>query len=230
LRKSPHPLLVATLLILILGALKHGSDIAGTGGDVVFVVAFLFQVFVPIWLIEREGNTLAEYKIALPRQGGKLDWQAIGIDFRRVLLFSLVSLALFFAGYHALQMFFANQNGMTAHFSFALPDNFLNFSIASIAVVALSEEIFYRGYLQTQLLKRCPAVQWPVVLVFVVTNVFFALGHFIGDYHFDRLLPFFPGLLFSYLVFRSRSIFGAVLFHGLCNIFAEVLRESYFWK
>lgn len=216
-RDIAQTLLVAALLIVLLGAVKHASHFSSSGADIAFALAFLFQVFVPIWLIERDGQTLRAFKICLPQ-----NWWKSAKD---VLLAILVTFPPFFLAYFGLQAYFASQNGMTAEFSLALPPNFWTYVIANIGIVAVSEEVFYRGYVQTQLLK-----QWPVALVFIVTNLFFALGHFVGDYNFARLLPFFPGLLFSFLAFRSDSIFGAIVFHGLCNIFAELLRESFFWK
>jgi len=216
-RETQKTLLVAALLIVLLGAVKHASHFASSGADIAFALAFLFQVFVPIWLIERDGHSLRAFKICWPQ-----NWLKSATD---VLIASLVTLPPFFLAYYGLQTYFAGQHGMTAQFSFAIPTNFWTYVVANVGIVAVSEEIFYRGYVQTQLLK-----QWPIVLVFIVTNLFFALGHFVGDYNFARLLPFFPGLLFSFLAFRSDSIFGAVLFHGLCNIFAELLRESFFWK
>ena len=203
-------LLVATILIVVIGILKHLADYSANTRDFAFVAVVLFQVFVPGWLVKKQEL---------------VDWHNWRADLKRVALLVLVFFPLFWLGYHSLQSFFASQNEMTAHFSFAVPSDFFLFVLTSAIIVSVSEEIFYRGYVQTQLLKA-----WPVAPAIIVTNLFFALGHFIGDYHFGRLLTFFPGLLFSYLVFRSRSLFGAVLFHGLCNIFAELLRESYYWK
>jgi len=224
-RETQKSISVALFLILMFGALKHAAKISPSVTDLAFAFAFLFQVFVPIWLIEREGRSLSDFKIWLPKIGNRLDWHALWLDLRRVLFFTLLIFPLFFVAYYGLQMFLAAQNGRVAHFSPALPDNLLNFTITSLLIVAVAEEIFYRGYVQTTLLK-----QWSVPVAFFVTNLLFALGHFIGDYQFGRLLPFFPGLLFSYLVLRSRSIVGAVLFHGLCNIYAELLRASYYWS
>lgn len=216
-RETQRALLLACLLIVLFGALKHAAKMMPAGGDIAFAMAFLFQVFVPVWIIEKQGFKLQDFKIGFPKEGL---WQ----DLRRVFILSAIVFVLFFAGYYVLQSVLAGQNGMQAHFKPALPDSFLNFALATV-VVALAEEVFYRGYIQTTLLK-----EWSVPIAFVVTNIFFALGHFIGDYHFGRLLPFFPGLLFSYLVFRSRSIVGAIIFHGLCNIYAELLRASYYWS
>jgi membrane protease YdiL (CAAX protease family) len=216
-KETQKTLLVAALFMVLLGAVKHGSRLNPSGADIAFAIAFLFQVFVPIWLIERDRLPLSEFKICLPQNWAK--------DLTSVLIVSIVTLPPFFLAYYFLQNYFASTHGMTAHFEMAVPQDFLTHSIANLGLIALSEELFYRGYIQTRLLK-----QWPVVAVFVVTNAFFAFGHFIGDYNFARLLPFFPGLLFSYLAYRSKSIAPAVLYHGICNIFSELLRESFFWK
>jgi membrane protease YdiL (CAAX protease family) len=103
--------------------------------------------------------------------------------------------------------------------------------IGTIFLVALPEEIFYRGYMQTRLdhvfkgrLQVFGAeLGWSVV----VTSAFFAVGHLL-EFKPDRLGTFFPGLVFGWLRAKTGSIGGAVAFHSACNVWAAFLHNSYF--
>ena len=104
-------------------------------------------------------------------------------------------------------------------------------ALTHIFGVALPEETFYRGYLQPRLEAKWP----PKTLIFgatvgraaIVTAALFALGHFLGEWNPLRLGPFFPALVFSWQRNRTGSILGAISFHGLCNIFGEILFKLY---
>lgn len=97
--------------------------------------------------------------------------------------------------------------------------------------VALPEETFYRGFLLT----ISQSVWVPVTTVFgirfgkaaIVTNLFFALGHIVGEWNPLRFGPFFPGLVFAWLFNATGSIWGAVIYHAASNVFGEILALGY---
>ena len=97
--------------------------------------------------------------------------------------------------------------------------------------VALPEETFYRGFLltvfQSVWVPTKTLLGVPFGRAVIVTNLFFALGHFIGEWNPMRFGPFFPGLIFAWLFNATGSIWGAVLFHALSNVFGEVLALGY---
>ena len=98
-------------------------------------------------------------------------------------------------------------------------------------VIALPEEAFYRGFLQTRLDEAWPP-RWKLfgTLVgpgLVVTSVVFALGHVATELHPNRLAVFFPSLLFGWIRSRRRGIGAASAFHAFCNLFASYLARSY---
>ena len=103
--------------------------------------------------------------------------------------------------------------------------------MGQLLVIALPEEAFYRGYLQTRLDDAWGA-RWrllgarlgPGVLV---ASLLFAVGHMATEVHTNRLAVFFPSLLFGWLRARTGGIGSAVLFHALCNLFASYLASSY---
>jgi uncharacterized protein len=113
-----------------------------------------------------------------------------------------------------------------------LPDDFLVVALSQILVVAVPEEVFFRGYLLARFEERWPsrrrllgaAVGRPLLL----TSVLFALGHFLVDLQPARLAVFFPALAFGWMRSRSGSVAPGALFHALCNLLSEVLHESFF--
>jgi uncharacterized protein len=100
-----------------------------------------------------------------------------------------------------------------------------------LLVIALPEEAFYRGYLQSALdevwkprIRLLGAELGPGLLV---TSALFALGHLCTEFNAARLAVFFPSLAFGFLRSRSRGIGAGLVFHALCNLFASYLGQSY---
>ena len=115
---------------------------------------------------------------------------------------------------------------------FHLPEGFLVLALSQILVVAVPEEVFFRGYLMSRFEARFPsrrrfwgaAVGWPLL----VTSVLFAIGHFLVDFQPARLAVFFPALAFGWMRSRSGSVAPGAIFHALCNLLSEVMHESFF--
>lgn len=101
-----------------------------------------------------------------------------------------------------------------------------------LLMIALPEEAFYRGYLQTtleqQLGKTVNVLGARVGLGVVLTSVIFAFGHLCTELNPARLAVFFPSLVFGFLRARTGGIGASVLFHALCNLFSAYLIRSYF--
>ncbi len=97
--------------------------------------------------------------------------------------------------------------------------------------IALPEEAFYRGFLQTTLAfgfaRTRLSPRGAVFFAVLVTSAIFALGHLATAPQPARLAVFFPSLLFGWLRVRSRGIGSAIWFHAFCNTFASVLGQSY---
>jgi membrane protease YdiL (CAAX protease family) len=103
--------------------------------------------------------------------------------------------------------------------------------LTQVLAVALPEEMFYRGYLQTELSRRWPPVsQGPfrgLGLALLVSSAVFAIGHLVTVPHPARLAVFFPSLAFGWLRHQTGGIGASVLFHALCNLFALSLGRGY---
>ena len=119
------------------------------------------------------------------------------------------------------------------HFSFALPRRFDEMIIDDLFVVALPEEFFYRGYVQTRLRDAWPRgkLLWGARLgpAFWVTAILFALGH-LAIFQVWRLAVFFPALLFGWMRERSNSIVAPALVHAVSNLLVKVLDASFFGR
>ena len=109
---------------------------------------------------------------------------------------------------------------------------FFHFLLGQLLLVALPEEVFYRGYLQSRLELRFPKksrflgvmISWPALLW---TSTIFAIGHILTVPHPARLAVFFPSLLFGWMRSASGSVFSAILFHTACNLFAQIAFKFY---
>jgi len=105
-------------------------------------------------------------------------------------------------------------------------------ALGQLLVIALPEEAFYRGYLQTSLERDLgktisifgTKVGWGLVL----TSAIFAVGHLLTELNPARLAVFFPSLVFGFLRARSGGIGASILFHATCNLFSAYLLHSYF--
>ncbi len=107
----------------------------------------------------------------------------------------------------------------------------LDLVLGQLFVIALPEEAFFRGWLQTRLDRAWPSSRKllgaPVGWSLVATSVVFALAHVATQPHPARLAVFFPSLLFGWLRKRTGGIGAGVLFHAGCNILSYTLRLGF---
>jgi len=119
-------------------------------------------------------------------------------------------------------------HGPTHPFRWSAPDDLASFVLAQLVMVALPEEAFFRGFVQTRLSDAWPASRKllgadidPRALV--GQAALFALVHLAAEPHLDELATFFPGLLFGWLRARRGGIGAAVVLHALSNVLADFL-------
>jgi len=90
-----------------------------------------------------------------------------------------------------------------------------------LACVALPEEVFYRGYMQSRLNEAFPVrvrlFSACVGFGWLYTTLLFALGHYLIDFRVNTLATFLPGLVFGWLRERTGSVAASTIFHALCN-------------
>lgn len=104
-------------------------------------------------------------------------------------------------------------------------------SLTQLVLVALPEEAYFRGYLQTRLGDAWPGQRTLFgrripVLAIVTQALLFGLLHFVVEPNPARLAVAGPAILFGLLrTFRS-GIGAALFFHALCNLYSETLALS----
>ncbi len=99
-------------------------------------------------------------------------------------------------------------------------------------MVALPEEAFFRGYLQTSLsdLEKKPIRLLGASLApgaWLLQAILFALIHFLVDPHPARLAVFFPALLFGWTRAWRGGIGAAIALHAMSNLYSEILARSW---
>jgi membrane protease YdiL (CAAX protease family) len=117
------------------------------------------------------------------------------------------------------------------HPHFRLPGGFTMLVAAQLVVVALPEELFFRGYIQGRLEDAWPPT-WNlfgarVGGAWLFASALFALGHFFVTFEPQMLTRVFPGLVFGWMFSRTRSILAGTIFHAACNLLMEVLATSF---
>ena len=115
-----------------------------------------------------------------------------------------------------------------------LPGGFALLALTQLLVVALPEELFYRGWMQTSWAASDPSRKVRILGAdlgrgFLATQALFALGHLVRLQPW-RLGTFFPGLLFGWLRARTGDLAAPVLVHALSNLFIAVLEASFYGR
>ncbi|TXD38939.1 CPBP family intramembrane metalloprotease [Lujinxingia vulgaris] len=114
----------------------------------------------------------------------------------------------------------------------------LLWALTHLLLVALPEEVFYRGYLQTRLAQRLrdehdqPRQFLGLSLANWLTSALFALGHLLvpvgGAIIASRAAVFFPSLIFGWMRERSGSIIAPTIFHACANMMVLIVSVHYF--
>ena len=116
----------------------------------------------------------------------------------------------------------------THAFALSAPGDLASFVLGQLLMVALSEEAFFRGFVQTRLHdawkpNRTLFGAQLNVKVLVVQAALFALVHLATGLQVARLATFFPGLVFGWMRAKRGGIGASLVFHALCNVLAEFL-------
>jgi len=120
----------------------------------------------------------------------------------------------------------------TEGFSLTVPPNIASFAASQIIVIALPEEAFFRGYLQTALSdlgqKRCRVLGAELAPgAWALQAILFAAIHFMVDPRPARLAVFFPALLFGWIRSWRGGIGAALTLHAMSNLYSEILARSW---
>lgn len=205
------------------------------------VAAFLF-VTLPDGRLRARGERWDAYGLEWHGVRDPRTWRAWGRGAAAALVACAVVFPIFAAGFaiyaeilprlpHGLARLLAPYAG-APRFAFRLPDRLLVLALVQLLVVALPEEMLYRGFVQTSWARTAPGRGVTVLGArlgagFVWTQVLFALGHLVVLQPW-RLATFFPGLLFGWLRERTGGLPAPVVFHALSNLFIATLEASFY--
>ncbi len=119
-----------------------------------------------------------------------------------------------------------------AHFVPAGFPELWNFMAYQFLLVALPEEFFFRGYLQSTL-QQVFVPRWNILGVrigwgFFITAFVFAFAHSVIALQWWHFSIFFPALLFGYLREKTGTITAPIIVHAFSNIFIDWFVRSYF--
>ncbi|HYR55082.1 MAG TPA: MXAN_2755 family glutamic-type intramembrane protease [Myxococcaceae bacterium] len=196
------------------------------------LIATIAFLYLPLLAMNRREETYQDYGVTLRKWREDLKLAA--------LLFALI-VPLYFAAYLLFAQVLPHlprpiasylwPYGAPPHFRARLPANLDLWVLDQLFVVALPEEFFYRGYLQTRLRDAMPQGRFLLGArlgpAFFLTAALFAVGH-LAVFDIGRLAVFFPALLFGWLRERTGTVIGSGLLHAACNIYEIVLRLSFF--
>jgi membrane protease YdiL (CAAX protease family) len=205
------------------------------------VAAFLF-IALPDGLLRRRGEGWDAYGLPWDGLGDPHTWRAWGRGAAIALGVAAVVFPAFAAGFAAFAAALPAAPPAVARilapyvgaprFALRLPDGFAVLALVQLLVVALPEELFYRGFVQTAWARTAPERGVTVLGArlgagFLWTQVLFAAGHLVVLQPW-RLGTFFPGLLFGWLRARTGSLAAPVILHALSNLLIATLEASFY--
>jgi len=208
-----HPVRLATETLLVtIGTLAVVKAIEGRpipGMRWLLVPGLLVAAaLIPTWIARRH----------FPRLG--LDLDHIRLAWNVVSGVCLFALPIAFLGqWMAIRLGFP----MPSRPAFSGRGDFLSWFLHQFLYVAVAEEVFFRGYIQANvmrlLLRRqersLVTLRWAGI---VISATCFALAHLVVQGQVISLLTFLPGLLLAWLLVRTRSLLAPILFHGVANV------------
>jgi membrane protease YdiL (CAAX protease family) len=231
----------AIALLAVARALSRVDPSGVLAANLAGVAAFLFIVLADGRLRAR-GGSWRDHGVPSFAVRDRSTWVAYGRGLRAGLVSSgvvLPSFGLLFAAYAWVLPHLAP--GMAravapyaspGHVALRLPPDLALRAALQLLVVALPEELFYRGWMQTSWARSAPGrgVRFLGARLgagFVWTQLLFAAGHLVVLQPW-RLATFLPGLWFGWLRERHGSIVAPVVAHALANLFIQTLEASFY--
>ena len=223
------------------------AALAGIGAFVPFVddnlgalVAVVF-LYLPVYYAWRRGEDLVSYGFhAGPLRRGLL----IGLGAPLVLFpVFAIGFALFYEvvcqpgqppwlGKLAMPGLCSAWKGWREVHARGLDLGFLKLAFVQVVVIALPEELFFRGFVHEMCERALPPrrrlLGGGVGLALLLSSALFAAGHLASGLDPRRLAVFFPGLLFGWMRSATGSILAGTIAHAASNLFIRVLEQMFF--
>lgn len=221
---------VVAVLVTVLVRINITLPAIGHLGSALVAVLFLY---VPVFVAWRRTEDLHDYGFHAEPVGRGLVTAAVAIG----AIFPVFAL-----GYFAFYEIACNSDllshlvphnmcsrygGLAGLHAPALTGKLAEFCAVQLVVVALPEELFFRGFLLGLLERHFPPrrriLGGGVGLALVISAAMFALIHLPKDGDPRALATFFPGLLFGWMRSATGSIMASTLTHAGSNILIRFL-------
>jgi membrane protease YdiL (CAAX protease family) len=160
------------------------------------------------------------------------EFPRLGLDQRHFLpaLEVLCHICIYVFAALLVGLWFLTQAGLSIPLEPVIPEqhDWLTWVVYQFMYVAVAEEVFFRGYVQGNLMRLMGRHPWSggrveeCLAVFVSAAVF-AMAHFVVQGQAVSLLTFLPGLILAWLFLRTRTLLAPILFHGLANVTYGIL-------
>lgn len=174
-------------------------------------------IYVPIFVLWRRKERMDFFEASGPQLLRSLGW---------FLLLSAIVFPVIEAGNRWFQAEFFHR-----HYAGGNYQGLAKAALFHFLLVAIPEEFFYRGYMQTQFNRI-----WgrpfrlfgaPVGWALLFTSLLFALSHSMIVLRWWHFSIFFPSLAFGWLKERTGAITAGALFHALCNVYSFWVALNY---
>lgn len=245
----PRPLREVALTFLVTLAVIR-VDVAWFSGvllDLPLALVPVLFMWAPVWVMRRRGDDPDRFPLALPTP-----WEDRAIWARSAreaaVVIALITVP-FVAAYHVWQTGIFPEilrelcsfkvpgacvearRAATFAPMWRLPDQPARLVFYHLFFVAIPEEMFYRGYMQSRL-DDLWAPRWEIFGArlgpgWLLTCLVFAAGHSLVIFQWWHFAIFFPALVFGWLRARTGHILAGAFFHAWCNVLVAFLDAAW---
>ena len=231
---------VAVLYLVTLAAIRGVVEleaVVNSPYDILLVAVPILFMYAPVWSCRLRGADPDQYPISIvwPWTDPKPWLEALRIN----LVLWAVVLVPFVLGFHlwhtygvpALADLGVRLYPKLPELQWTWPSAPLQLALYHLFFVAVPEEMFYRGYVQSRLDEVFPP-RWRVLGALVgpgllLTCVIFAFGHSFVIWQWWHVFIVVPSLVFGWLRIRTGDVIAGALFHAWCNVTVAVLETLY---
>jgi CAAX protease family protein len=243
--ERPRTLVVTWAKAIALLALAKGIALVEptglVGANLAGVAAFLF-IALPDARLRARGEGWQGYGAPFHGLRDGRTWREVGRGALQGLLACAVVFPVFALGFAAYARALPHlppglahlvaPYGGAARLALRLPDGLPLLAVVQVLVVALPEELFYRGWMQTSWARAAPDRGVRVLGArlgagFLWTQLLFAAGHLVVLQPW-RLATLVPALWFGWLRERTGGLTAPVVAHAASNLLIKVLEVSFY--
>lgn len=209
--RRPRWLIVETILVTVLALAAVKALNVQRAQNVRWILIpgiLVVSALLPTWLAKRE----------FPRIG--LNARDVG---RSLAITGLVALVVFPAVY--LGLWFLTRLGQSIPLRPAIAErnDWITWLFYQFLYVAVAEEVFFRGYVQANVMRLLAGRRWrsdalQQWTILVISAACFAVAHVVVQGRPISLLTFLPGLLLAWLFTRTHALLAPIVFHALANV------------